>query len=768
MTSPQPRSAAPFGEEPLDLNEALDSGGDPSPYPQEHVADETWSPPNARNEPGGAGGRQVLGWALTLLAVLWVGLVAWQAGRTQLAGASLLPWLSAATGPLALFGVAWLIFGRTRRREAERFTHSVQVMQSEARSLEHLLAVLRQRLDEEQAALGSHAERLMRLGDETSHRLGTVTRDFASGGEALARHAAALDRAAESARTDIGVLLEDLPRAEASSRAMADELRSSGREASAQAAALEAQLAAVTGRAREAEDVVGGSAQRLVAHLTQIESAGAAAATRVSDVGTSASAEVDALLVKTAEALGEVRSGIDGQAAAVRALIDQSAVALHTAGHEAAEQLGQRLGVAGGALDGLASRIAEQDRAVTALVSGLERQLAEVDQRFVDLAAEGDLRAQAVATAIDRVRRELDGLSTQQAASDGSLEQLATRTEQLRSSVGALQRECGEELAGALGAAEGGAERLLAAVQAARPDVERMSEAAGQASERLGASAAGLSDQQDRLTALLASLDGGVGTAEQRLAALREAITATTTDAARLESETGPALVQAMVQIREAAGQAATRAREALAAVVPATAEKLSADTQAALARAVEESVQAQLRDVERVAAHALQAARSASEGLSRQMLNIGRTASALEQHLNKTEEDSRAADSEAFARRAAMLIDSLHSASIDVGRVLSDEVDDRAWAAYLKGDRGVFTRKAVRLLSSGEHRALDQQFGADAEFATSVARYVHDFEAMLRRVSSERDGGMLAVTLLSSDMGKLYTALAQVVERRR
>jgi hypothetical protein len=38
----------------------------------------------------------------------------------------------------------------------------------------------------------------------------------------------------------------------------------------------------------------------------------------------------------------------------------------------------------------------------------------------------------------------------------------------------------------------------------------------------------------------------------------------------------------------------------------------------------------------------------------------------------------------------------------------------------------------------------------------------------MLRRSSTEQHGGMMAVTLLSSDMGKLYTALAQVLERRR
>jgi hypothetical protein len=38
----------------------------------------------------------------------------------------------------------------------------------------------------------------------------------------------------------------------------------------------------------------------------------------------------------------------------------------------------------------------------------------------------------------------------------------------------------------------------------------------------------------------------------------------------------------------------------------------------------------------------------------------------------------------------------------------------------------------------------------------------------MLRQLLSTRDGHALSVTLLSSDMGKLYVALAQGIERLR
>jgi hypothetical protein len=223
-----------------------------------------------------------------------------------------------------------------------------------------------------------------------------------------------------------------------------------------------------------------------------------------------------------------------------------------------------------------------------------------------------------------------------------------------------------------------------------------------------------------------------------------------------------------MVQVREASAHAAERAREAISAVIPEGATRLSSETRAALERAIEDSITAQLRDVEVVAARAVESARNASDRLTQQMLSIGQTASALEAHIERTQEAQRAGDSEAFARRTAMLIDSMHSAAIDVGKIMSDEVDDRAWTAYLKGDRGVFTRRAVRLLGNSEGRALSAHYEADGEFQAAANRFVHDFEAMLRRVLSERDGGTMAVTLMSSDVGKLYAALAEVVEKRR
>ena len=66
------------------------------------------------------------------------------------------------------------------------------------------------------------------------------------------------------------------------------------------------------------------------------------------------------------------------------------------------------------------------------------------------------------------------------------------------------------------------------------------------------------------------------------------------------------------------------------------------------------------------------------------------------------------------------------------------------------------------------KNAGYEKWFANDDAFKANVSRYIHDFEAMLRQLLSTRDGHALGVTLLSSDMGKLYVALAQAIERLR
>ena len=757
---------------PLDTMGTLDlTAEDIAMQPAQPAFDqEQWV--EQQSEERGAGGRQVLGIALSLAAALWLAFTAWSAGRA-LAGQSLgspaiAQWVAVAAGPLALLGLTWLVFGRTRRKEAEKFTRSVVAMRTEARSLEALLEVLSQRIGDSHQQLGEMAERLMSLGDEATGRLGGVTREFDSSSERLVRHGQALDHAAETARTDIAVLLDDLPRAEATARAIAEQLRSVGSESATRTAHLGEQVGILAERTAEADRIVSEATDRLAARLAEIDTAGVGAAARVGEAEANFSGALNALLDRTSTTLAEIRTGIDTQAAAVAALVEQASAGVGTAGVEAASALASHVDRANSSLDGLSGRVSEQERASQRMIAEIDRGLALIDQRFTELAANGDERATHFLSSLTRARTELDALAAQSGAQDNAIGSLADRTSALREHIDRLAGEIRDGVGVAIGEAQGGADRLAAATTSIKPEIDWVRDAALEADQRISQTAAQIGEQQDRFAALLASVDDGVGEAQSKISELASVIVQAQREAGSLSAETGPALVAALVQVKEAAAHAAERAREAIEAVIPDSAGKLSEATRNALETVIRESIEDRLREVETTAARAVESAREASARLSQQMLNLGQSAAALEAHVEATSKDQRDKDSEAFARRVSLLIDSMNSAAIDVGKILSDEIDDKAWHSYLKGNRGIFTRRAVRLLGGSETRSIRAYYDEDPEFQRAVNRYVHDFEAMLRRVLAERDGGMIAVTLMSSDMGKLYAALAEAIKRSR
>jgi predicted nucleic acid-binding Zn-ribbon protein len=772
--TPNPKRADPLRPridpaEPLELTSA-DIVHDPD------YAGEDWlqgaESPEAPRADAGAGGRRALGIALGVLAAAWIGYSAWSAGRTlagqPLSSPMVAQWLAISAGPLVLLGLVWLIFGRTRRKEAERFTRSVIAMRGEAQSLEALLEVLSQRINDSRTELTMMAQHLMQLGDEATGKLGGITQEFDSSSEKLRRHGDALDRAAESARNDIGVLLTDLPRAEEMTRGLAEQIRTIGGQSAEKAAAFGRQVTELADRTRDADQQIAEATERLAARLSEIDAAGAAAASRVEGAEGAFSGALDALLERTSATLAEIRSAIDVQSAAVTALVDQASAGIGKAGAEAAESLAANVDHASSALESLSGRVAEQDRASQQMIAEIDRGLAMIDERFGELAAHGDERANRFLESLTRARTELDTLAAQASSQDLAIGSIAERTQALRESIDRLTDEIRDSLGTAIGEAQGGADRLVEAAASVRPEIGWIRDAAVEADQRLSVTGEKIAEQQDRFDGLLARVDEGVGEAQSKLAELASMLAQVEREAADLSGETAPALVAALVQVKEAAAHAAERAREAIEAVIPESAGKLSEETRTALERVIRESIEDRLRDVETVAARAVDSARNASDRLTQQMVTIGQSAAALEQHIEDTKKEQREKDSEAFARRVALLIDSMHSAAIDVGKILSDEIDDKAWGAYLKGNRGVFTSRAVRLIDGGEPRSIRAHYESDLEFQRSVNRYVHDFESMLRRVLAERDGGMIAVTLMSSDMGKLYAALAEAIDKRR
>ena len=201
---------------------------------------------------------------------------------------------------------------------------------------------------------------------------------------------------------------------------------------------------------------------------------------------------------------------------------------------------------------------------------------------------------------------------------------------------------------------------------------------------------------------------------------------------------------------------------------VASLAAKIGEESAQAIDRAIEARTEETVAKLGEATARSAEASREAIANLRDQLARVHELTGNLETRAARAREHVEEQVDNDFSRRMALITESLNSHSIDIAKALSTEVTDTAWASYLKGDRGVFTRRAVRLVDNGEAREISQLYEGDHEFREHVSRYIHDFEAMLRTMLSTRDGHALGVTLLSSDLGKLYVALAQAIQRLR
>ena len=512
-----------------------------------------------------------------------------------------------------------------------------------------------------------------------------------------------------------------------------------------------------------------------------------------------------------AEALASLRARIaalrDEAAQVARALRDSEARATE-AWHadvaridEAAKSVSERIEATDrAAITTAQTRLAAFEASVSGVEQSLAELIAQADaeaakrekaqvQRVVKLGAATSASAEQMAAIEARVQSIAGEIEQTQA-------QLAERLDRLTGSV-TTSRQTIAETEGAVGALTDHAVRLLELIRASADHTATDLPAA------ITASAAKLVDLEARTAALHAVL-GVAGTqgealsghvaatheslaeAAQQIAELHLALGQTAADTGatfaelhtalgEVDSQTATLAARARGELTDAIAQLSGAAQEAVAGIethggrsISRVAEALGAESGAAIERAMHTHVAEIAGQLEAAAAHAAGVSREAAQQLRNQLAKVDELTGNLERRVTQARERAEEVVDNDFARRVALITESLNSAAVDITAALDTDVSDAAWAGYLRGDRGIFTRRAVKLLEAPEAKAVAQLYESDEAFHRHVSHYIHDFEAMLRQLLSTRDGHSLGVTLLSSDMGKLYVALAQAIDRLR
>lgn len=705
-----------------------------------------------------------------LVALGWIGAMLWLArGDLPALGAvALAEFIAALCVPPALIAILLVLAMRTSSAEARRFGDVSRAMRAEAASLERTVAALSNTIAANRQSIAEQTNALMTMGDGALTKLSAIGMGMSEQVGVANEHATKLAEAASGAHSSLSVLLAILPRAHGETIDMARQLDATGVSATERAAALGAELSALAERGREAEDIAGGAAQKLAAHLARMEATSETAGARLEAVTAEMSTAVDALLGRTAGAVDEARKGIAAQGDAMLAMLSANQAALDSAGRDSAEALAERIASIEGQIERLAARLGEQREVGGTMLGELDEGITAVSARIDDLHGQGIERTQTLAASISALGGSADAMTEALKTGDAMATSAIGTTERLLLALDAAAREIDETLPDALTRLDTRIASSRKVVGDAKPELLALVTAAESTHDAIEAIAQVIAGQRTTLDTLSRNLLETLTNGREKADALGVMVEETIGRTHRFAEEAAPRLVEALLRVRDTASAAADRARETLATVIPEAAMALEKESAAAMRRATDSALNEQIAAIGEAADAAADAAARASERLTQQMLKIADSTAMVESHIEDARAERENADKDSFARRVSLLIEALNSASIDIAKSFSSEVSDSAWSAYLKGDRGVFTRRAVRLLDAGEAREIARLYDSDSEFREQVNRYIHDFEAMLRTILAQRDGSPLGVTLLSSDMGKLYVALAQAIERLR
>lgn len=504
-------------------------------------------------------------------------------------------------------------------------------------------------------------------------------------------------------------------------------------------------------------------------------------------------AQIDSMKERLTDVVGQIRS-MDDQ------LLESAAKKLQGLRDEAARvdaEIAERNALFEGQFD---ERRTKLEAGEAAAIAALQAQLAELDRDLDARRAHQAEQALALQTSTEAVTARVADLTAQidallgesRTAQEGLLDTTLAMAKDLSASrqditstqsvVAEMTEACvrlleliqasvqhsKHDLPAAIGVAE---ERLVSARQSTEALGVLLSEgvsrsesisnyviAANEGGEALQARAGEL---QAILTALSADYSA-------EIARLRETLGDLEQDGQRISTATQENLRSAIGLLEDKVREALALASQESSGTIEEIAQGIGSRAAETIDRAVRENSDHAIAELDEAARRSASAAREAAVQLRDQLALVNELAGNLENRVQRARERAQEQVDNDFARRVALITEALNSNAIDIAKSLSTDVTDTAWASYLRGDRGIFTRRAVSLLSNTEAREIAELYDADMDFRDHVSRYIHDFEAMLRTMLSTRDGNAIGVTLLSSDMGKLYVALAQAIERLR
>jgi hypothetical protein len=735
-----------------------------------------------------------------VLALVWTGVFVWANRPSMSLGitpAIAVDWVAQWSGPMILLALAWYGLHRGSTRSALRMGLAARELHGETRALEDSLNAMNRELSlarefiaaqardldslgrQSVERLTQHGERLTGLVGDNTEKLQTISAVgtaalsnmeqlraqlpvIANATKDVTNNIGNAGRVAQAHLTDMVFGLNRLNDFGVASERQVESLRERVEAALADLEARSNGLdAAINGRFEALEQRSQGFAMDLERHEEEAREAIRHRSTALNEEIGGTRARLDS---EEAETLTSLRARLSG----LRDEVGTMARALREAENTARSEWQSTIARVNAQLHDIDQTAMRQniERLAEARALGEAGQAAVA--RFEALGTVIAGIAEANSQGLGDITERLALMDRRLKEADRNVAGLTDNSVRLLELIQASTRYSAQELPAALDSSEARLERYESRVTGLGTTMARARGDGEALADQVASTEAGLAAATQAMGALHDGLDARTGQHGEALVALRAALMVMEQDTARLAAQAQGALAQAIDALGGKARQAVEGIEEEGAQRVAALASRLGADSAASIERAMRNQTAEIAGHLEQSAAHAAGLAKEAATQLRTQMAKVDELAGNLERRVADARTRAEEQVDNDFARRVALITETLKSSAIDIAKALDSEVGETAWAAYLRGERGIFTRRAVKLLDNAEAKSVLAAYEGDPHFAGEVNRYIHDFEGLLRQLLSTRDGHALGVTLLSSDVGKLYVALAQAIERLR
>jgi methyl-accepting chemotaxis protein len=370
-------------------------------------------------------------------------------------------------------------------------------------------------------------------------------------------------------------------------------------------------------------------------------------------------------------------------------------------------------------------------------------------------------------------------LDTAGTALQGAIEQMDQRLNEAGDSLEARAK-------GLSGAAGQAAEDIAARARDLQEVVEDMVAKSNQSASQVDDSAARIADASERAFGSLHSARGTFKEASQELADAADKETTRILGAGvavRQESQalgsalerTGDRLNETLADLKRQSGELKTTNKNVLgdlataAELLRATGRGAATDVRAQRAEldTMAERFEAYAKRLEEATGRTMEMAQEIGQSFEKQAEAFTRGREQARIELQAAERETAASRRRLFLNDLTFITERLNSLSVDITRAVDRNVPKDAWARYLDGDRAVFARSLLRRRRDKfSLQAIKHHYEDDAEFREHINQYLRQFQEALEQAEEHDPEDVLAATLLSSDVGKLYLLISRALDR--